>query len=796
MPVASTRGEFVLFWMHHCVRGHDNPALDVAIEFARRLGLAVLVYQGLGGAHRFNSDRHHTFIMEGARDAHREITKRGIRAVFHLAHDPRQRSPLYDLTGRAAVLVVEDYPAPPFPQWTARVAQGCTGPVVAVDGSCLIPMQRQPRRFERAFEFRRHNQDEYARRLSESFPETPADLRPFDAELGFDPLDLESADIGQQCAASAIDHSVPPVAHTRGGSAAGYARWRQFRALGLPTYAARRNDAAAEWPQGVSRLSPYLHHGHVSPFRIAREAAAHGGEGAAKFLDELLIWRELAFNFCFYTADPERLQCLPDWAQDTLAAHAGDSRPQLIDGEALERSRSGDVLWDLAQDSLRIHGELHNNLRMTWAKAILGWRASPQQALETLIELNHRYALDGNDPNSYGGLLWALGLFDRPFPEQPVSGRLRGRSTQAHARRLDIARYRDRVARPASGEPLRIAVVGAGISGLAAARTLRDQGHAVTVFEKSRGPGGRASTRRYGELGFDHGAQYFTARDPTFQRAVGSWQEAGIVQPWPARLARLEDRRLQPSPDRRVRYVAVPGMNALGKHLARDLTLSCQIRVAPPRYQDGQWRLHDDGGADLGRFDALIVALPAPQAAELLAAEAPVFAETAAAVQYDPMWAAMLQVAGDDPVGFDGIFVKDTPFSWIARNSSKPGRHGTSWVAHADAGWTRDNLDAPAERAAVMLAERFAAVLGIASELVTRLGAHRWLYSLVAEPLDIGTLYEPRRRLAVCGDWCQGARIEGAYLSGLAAAGRLLGQLAHRTPSGSVQSVQAGHGPD
>lgn len=442
--IAPGTGELVLYWMHHAVRGHENPALDVATSMANALGLPVLVYQGLGGAHPFNSDRHHAFILEGARDAQREIGRRGIRVLFHLPTDPHQPSPLPRLIERAAAFVVEDFPAPPFPRWTQRLARYCRGSVIAVDCSCVVPMQQQPQRFARAFGFRRHNRQQYADRIGRDWIDVDAQQARFDGDPGFVPLDLEGADITALCAACAIDHSVPPVPHTRGGSVAGYARWQAFRDQGLTHYATRRNDAACEWPQGVSRLSPYLHHGHVSPFRIARDAAAVGGDGAHKFLDELLIWRELAFNFCHHTRDPENLDALPDWARQTLHEHAADTRPQLIDDESLARSRSGDELWDLAQDSLRIHGELHNNLRMTWAKAIPHWRADPQLALDTLIALNHRYALDGSDPNSYGGLLWALGLFDRPFPEQPVTGTLRGRSTGAHARRLDMPRYRGR----------------------------------------------------------------------------------------------------------------------------------------------------------------------------------------------------------------------------------------------------------------------------------------------------------------------------------------------------------------
>jgi len=368
------------------------------------------------------------------------------------------------------------------------------------------------------------------------------------------------------------------VAHTVGGSGAGYARWRRFLQSGLAAYARDRNDAAIEWPRGVSRLSAYIHHGQVSPFRIAREARQRGGEGAEKFLDELLVWRELAFYFCFFTDDPEAMDALPDWALETLQAHAGDPRPKILDPETLARSHTGNAQWDLAQTSLRIQGELHNNLRMTWAKAIL----DPEAALASLIELNHRYALDGSDPNSYGVLLWALGLFDRPFPDSPVIGRLRSRSTESHARRLDMERYRRRVTQPSTGRIMSIAVIGAGISGLIAARTLQDNGHRVCVFDKSRGPGGRAATRRINEFRFDHGAQYFTTRDPAFQRAVEAWRERGLVEPWHGRIGRVGN-MIEPSDDKQERFVGVLGMSAIGKNLAADLTVQTEVRVAPSR---------------------------------------------------------------------------------------------------------------------------------------------------------------------------------------------------------------------
>ena len=773
-------GEFVLYWMHHAVRGHENPALAAAITLGNVRQLPVLVYQGVGGRHRFNNDRHQAFILQGARSAHRELRQRGLCAAFHLDRSSTQPSPLGDLMARATAVVFEDYPAPPFPVWSARLAERSSAPVIAVDSCCVVPMQLLPKRFGRAYEFRRATAAEFAQRVPLTWPTPAASEPPFDGGLGFSPLDLQRADIAALCADCAIDHSIPPVGHTPGGSLAGYTRWDKFRDRGLRTYARDRNDAAVAWPRGVSRLSAYLHHGHVSPFRIAREAWHIGGEGPEKFLDELLVWRELAYNFCFHTADPEVIDALPDWARATLRAHADDVRPPPIDTEALARSCSGDALWDLAQTSLRIHGELHNNLRMTWAKALAYWRPDAQATLDALIDLNHRYALDGSDPNSYGGLLWSLGLFDRPFPDSPVIGRLRNRPSQAHARRLDLAAFRQRVTRPSTERILNIAVIGAGIAGLVAARSLQDQGHCVTVFEKSRGVGGRAATRRIGDIGFDHGAQYFTARDNRFRRAVEAWREQGLVALWEGRIGRVTEAGIEPASDRHARFVGVPGMSEIGRHLGADLDVRKQTRVTAPHLHQGLWRLQSAGGDALGDFDALVVALPAPQTQVLLAAAVPHLARQAATVSYSPAWAVMLGLPAEPTLPYDGLFFADGEIAWAARNSAKPGRRGHTWVVHAAADWTRSHLDTPADQVAKALTASLAARTGMNLAAAEVLAAHRWLYSLVDNPLEAEALWDPDLQLAVCGDWCHGARIEGAYLSGQAAAGHLLRHQAQR----------------
>ena len=437
-PVA-TDGEFVLYWMRSAVRADENPALDVAISAANELGLSVLVYHALDDRHLYASDRHHTFVLEGARDVQAALARRGIGYAFHLSRPGHCGPHLKTVSARAALIVTEDMPVAPLRGWTEALARQTTVPILAVDTACVVPMQLVGKPYERAFAFRNATKRLYEERVSR----TTASIEPkitagIPDQLPFEPVNLQTAEIPELVSQCEIDHSIGPVPHTVGGSVAGYERWEAFKANGLTGYAKLRNNPLAD---GVSRMSPYLHYGMVSPMRIARETAGLDGDGPEKFLDELLIWRELAYTFCYYREDHGNISALPPWALATLSQHAIDPRPALFSWEALARGRTGDALWDAAQRSLLVHGELHNNVRMTWGKAILNWTRDAETALATLIDLNHRYALDGRDPASYGGILWCLGQFDRPFdPPRPIFGTVRWRCTTEHAKRLDTRR--------------------------------------------------------------------------------------------------------------------------------------------------------------------------------------------------------------------------------------------------------------------------------------------------------------------------------------------------------------------
>lgn len=318
-----------------------------------------------------------------------------------------------------------------------------------------------------------------------------------------------------------------------------------------------------------------------------------------------------------------------------------------------------------------------------------------------------------------------------------------------------------------------VAIVGAGLAGLVAARTLHDRGHPVQVFDKGRGVGGRTSVRRHAPFDFDHGAQYFTVRDERFARVVQSWQDAGVVAPWLGRIVSFEEGGWRASASQ-VRYVGVPGMNAMARHLAAGLQVKTETRVNRLILNNGIWSLCGDKGETLGSFDAVVIAVPSDQAIELLTG-LDRFAQCDRRCIMSPCWAAMLGFDQAIETRFDAAFIRGSPLSWIARNSSKPGRSvAEAWVLHASSEWSVAHLDDSPEEVSDLLALEFQRLLGGQATQPAFKAAHRWRYALPADPLDVGALWDDESKLAVCGDWCQGARIEGAFLSGLAAAERIL----------------------
>lgn len=312
-----------------------------------------------------------------------------------------------------------------------------------------------------------------------------------------------------------------------------------------------------------------------------------------------------------------------------------------------------------------------------------------------------------------------------------------------------------------------IAVVGAGLSGLACATQLQAAGWQVSVFDKSRGPSGRMSTRRAADWQCDHGAQYFTARDGRFQAEVERWQAAGAAALWQPRLAVLGDEDRHQSDGALLRFVGVPSMTAPGRFLADALALTTQCTINSLEKTPSGWQIgSQEHGRLAGHYDAVVLALPAPQAVPLLQTIAPDLAEVASQAVMRPAWALMLRYPAVVDLPFDAAFVNHGPLRWLARESSKPGRTTApeTWLLHATPDWSQTHLEADPEWVAVHL---LAAFVDLGAPLPQAWSAHRWRYADTAKPLQQGCCWDSKQSIGLCGDWLNAGKVEGAWLSGV-----------------------------
>lgn len=312
----------------------------------------------------------------------------------------------------------------------------------------------------------------------------------------------------------------------------------------------------------------------------------------------------------------------------------------------------------------------------------------------------------------------------------------------------------------------KVAVIGAGIAGLSCARTLQSFGIEVAVFEKSRGPSGRMSTRRTPDWSADHGAQYFTARDPRFIQEVDRWQQAGIADIWTPQLKVYEAQVWRASKSTETRYVGTPQMNSPGKYLAEGLSIQYEKTITKLERRGHQWALHCGESGELADlYDLVIIALPAPQASALLKYLDSRAASIANAAQMKACWTMMASLPNQSTTDFEAAFINQEIISWICQNSSKPMRPGNTWTIHGNPSWSQDNVELSKEEAQ-----------GQMVECLTRLGfncqdaeisMHRWRYASGGLENAIGFLSLPDIGLGLCGDWLNGGRVEGAWLSGL-----------------------------
>ena len=449
IPLNETRlqpeGEYVLYWMQSTQRLEDNWALRLAVVEADRVGKPLLIHQGLDPTYEHASARFHTFVLQGARELAARAESLGLTYRFALRRRRDDDRRVLDRLARRAALVVTDlFPTAGVAERSQRLADRVNCRVLAVDSVGVVPS---------ATFFR----EEYAARtirpkLAKVLPHSlePVDdrppRRPFPtallAALEVEWLDLATCDIAAEVARCDVSAEVGPVT-SLGGLSAARTLLHAFAGDGLLDYAERRRHPSDVG--GSSRLSPYLHYGMISPLEVVNtvRGAVPEAQGDA-FLNEMLTWRELSLNFCLRNPQHGTLAALPDWVHRSMAAHADDRRDVTYTLDELERAATHDPIWNAGQRELLETGQMHNVVRMLWGKSVLTWAPSYADALAWLLHLNNKYALDGRDPNSFAGIQWCFGKFDRPFASRPVWGTIRPMSLERAHAKYDVGEYLQR----------------------------------------------------------------------------------------------------------------------------------------------------------------------------------------------------------------------------------------------------------------------------------------------------------------------------------------------------------------
>jgi deoxyribodipyrimidine photo-lyase len=468
LPV-NGKGVFVLYWMTAFRRVTWNFALDQAVEWARKLEKPLVLLEGLRCDYPYASERLHAFVLEGMADNGRALAG---KPVLYYPYVERKRGDgkglLEALAADACVIVADDFPCFFLPSMVRAGAGKVEVRMEKVDANGLIPLRLSEKVFLSAYHFRRLSQ-KYLPPLLNQEPKS----RPFAAQNlpilsalprriaeRWPPLSMdELKHAGSFVRRLPIDHQVKPVGY-KGGTMAARSALKSFLERKLPCYKSDRNhpDRATE-----SGLSPHLHFGHISSHEIVRsvlelqdwtpsslKSEAKGqqegwwglDENAEAFLDQIITWRELGYQFCHKRPEYHEYDSLPSWALKTLREHAGDPRPRLYTVEEFEKARTHDPVWNAAQNQLLREGRIHNYLRMLWGKKILHWSGTPRKALRIMERLNNRYAVDGRDPNSYTGIFWVLGRHDRAWgPERPVFGKVRYMTTESAVRKVRMKGY-------------------------------------------------------------------------------------------------------------------------------------------------------------------------------------------------------------------------------------------------------------------------------------------------------------------------------------------------------------------
>ena len=441
------KGACLIYWMQQAQRAHWNHALEFAAFRANQHRLPLLAVFCLTDNFPEANLRHYTFMAEGLCETGQALEKRGIRFILR-AGDPEKI--ILSLARDAAEIICDTGYTRIQRQWRNNVAKQAPCPVIRVETDVVVPVETASEKAEYAARTLRPKIQKLMDRFIQPVTEIPLNhpatsLSRSIPSLTISSLNMDTLDFSAPPAllsGLSVDASVQPVpAFFKGGTSEAIRRFDDFLEKRMARYTQNSNQPQTD---DISHMSPYLHFGQISPVYLAWRVTTHqkiDPEIAAAFLEELIVRRELAVNFVWFTHDYDAFSCLPQWAQKTLADHAKDRRDHRYRLSALDGAKTHDPYWNAAMDEMKHTGFMHNYMRMYWGKKILEWSDDPEIAFKNALLLNNKYFLDGRDPNSFAGVAWIFGQHDRAWKERAIFGKVRYMNAAGLERKCDIKGY-------------------------------------------------------------------------------------------------------------------------------------------------------------------------------------------------------------------------------------------------------------------------------------------------------------------------------------------------------------------
>jgi deoxyribodipyrimidine photo-lyase len=409
--------DFVLYWMQNAQRTEYNHALLYAIKRANDLNKPLIVFFGLTKYKEANT-RHYKFMIEGLIEVKEKLERDNIKFIF------QHMDLLNDIAKNACLVVVDKGYLRHEKEWRHKLSSSIKVPLVEVETNLIIPIEEVSEK------------EEYAAYTIRS--KINRLLPKYALELEYENINISSLDINIESIPfeTKLDIEIVSDSFYKGGYKEAKRRLNNFISNKLSNYDLLRNDPSLNYQ---SNLSPYLHFGQISPLDIYLKVKDI--DKSESFIEELVVRRELSFNFVYYNKDYDNYKSLPNWALDTLDKHRIDKREYIYSLDKFESYKTHDPYWNACQKEMVITGKMHGYMRMYWGKKIIEWTNSPEEAYTIMVYLNNKYNLDGRDPNSYAGIAWCFGKHDRPWTERNIFGMIRYMNNTGLKRKFDIDKY-------------------------------------------------------------------------------------------------------------------------------------------------------------------------------------------------------------------------------------------------------------------------------------------------------------------------------------------------------------------